>query len=191
MKEFELDDVADLADPPLPRDNSRVHVSSLVNRAAKLVGLPSYSDEEPTRAQRNIMALGRLWEAMVRPAVESLAGGEGLEFQAQGVWEVDDVIGSLDGILVESGLTYAVVEIKTRWSNAGDPRDNWRWMAQVKGYCFMAMCRRAWMPVLYLPRRGPPDAEFQLHKLEFQPHELAENWQMLMGARKKDDNTAR
>jgi len=79
------------------------------------------------------------------------------------------------------------VETKSRWTDSGDPRDNFRWMAQVKAYCFMSMCTRAWMPVLYLPRRGPPNAEFVLHKLEFLPHELAENWQMLIGAR--NDNT--
>ena len=50
-----LNYVADLADPPDYRDESVVHVSDLVSRAAKLVGLPSYSSE-PTEAQRNIMA---------------------------------------------------------------------------------------------------------------------------------------
>lgn len=178
-----LDDVADLADPPQPRDNSQVHVSDLINKAAKVVGLPSYSDAEPTAAQRNIMALGRLWEAMVRPMIQDLAIKEGLEFEAQRTCEVDRVVGSLDGVLRGTEGLHAVVETKSRWAESGDPTENWRWMAQVKAYCFMVVCTRVWMPVLYLPRRGPPNAEFVLHKLEFAPHELAENWQMLMGVR--------
>ena len=39
-----LNEVADLADPPEPRDNSRLHVSTLVNRAAKLTGNTWYED---------------------------------------------------------------------------------------------------------------------------------------------------
>ena len=185
-----LNYVADLADPPDYRDESVVHVSDLVSRAAKLVGLPSYSSE-PTEAQRNIMALGRLWEAMVRPTVKELAESEGLQFCPKEPRVMNGVVGSLDGILIKKGepasRTYAVVETKSRWTDSGDPRDNFRWMAQVKAYCWMSMCTRAWMPVLYLPRRGPPNAEFVLHKLEFLPHELAENWQMLIGAGRYDN----
>ena len=184
-----LDFVADLADPPGYRDESVVHVSDLVSRAATLVGLPSYSSET-TEAQRNIMALGRLWEAMVRPTVKELAELEGLQFIPTVPRVMNDVVGSLDGILVEEGapdVACAVVETKSRWTSSGDPTSNWRWMAQVKAYCFMSMCTRAWMPVLYLPRKGPPNAEFVLHRLEFLPHELAENWQMLMGARRYDN----
>ena len=188
--QLNLDFVADLAAPPGHRDESVVHVSDLVSRAAKIVGLPTYSSET-TEAQRNIMALGRLWEAMLRPTGKELAEFEGLQFFPTVSRTLNDVVGSLDGILVEEGTpdtAYAVVETKSRWANSGDPTTNWRWMAQVKAYCFMAMCTRAWMPVLYLPRKGPPNAEFALHKLEFLPHELAENWQMLIGAR--NDNTA-
>jgi len=185
-----LDFVADLADPPGYRDESVVHVSDLVSRAATLVGLPSYSSET-TEAQRNIMALGRLWEAMVRPTVKELAESEGLQFCPKEPRVMNGVVGSLDGTLIKKGepasRTYAVVETKSRWTDSGDPRDNFRWMAQVKAYCWMSMCTRAWMPVLYLPRRGPPNAEFVLHKLEFLPHELAENWQMLIGAGRYDN----
>ena len=43
--EVTLNEAADLADPPQPRDNSRLHVSTLVNRAAKLTGNTWYEDE--------------------------------------------------------------------------------------------------------------------------------------------------
>jgi len=178
--------VADLVDPPAYRDESKVHVSTLVHKAALLTG--HGRDSPITPEVEDIMALGRIWEQAVRPHVREAALEEGLWAEFQGVKEKDEVVGSLDGILydAEKGkiLPRAVVEIKSRWSSPGDPRDNWRWMVQSKAYCLMAGVKELWMPVLYLPMRGPPKAEYVLHKLEFLEHELEENWMMLMNVKR-------
>ena len=181
-----LNEAADWADPPPPRDNSRLHVSTLVNRAAKLTGNPWYEDKEPTQEGRNILALGRIWEWASRPAIGERARAEGLEFIAQVVREVDGIVGSLDGVLspaLSPDHTVAVVECKSRHSSPGDPRANWRWMVQSMAYCYMTGCTTLWMPVLYLPRRGPPDSPFHLYRIEFEPHQLVENWVMLRNLR--------
>lgn len=68
--EVTLNEAADLADPPEPRDNSKLHVSTLVNRAAKLTGNTWYEDKEPSPEGWNIMALGRIWEWASRPTIE-------------------------------------------------------------------------------------------------------------------------
>ena len=133
-----LNDVADLADPPLPRDNSRLHVSTLVNRAAKLTGNTWYEDEEPSPEGWNIMALGRIWEWASRPTIIDRARAEGLEFTPQVVREVDGIVGSLDGVLsspLAPDHIVAVVEAKSRHSSPSDPRDNWRYMVQSMAYC--------------------------------------------------------
>ena len=178
--QLSMDHAADLADPPQTR-SSGLHVSELVNASAKLTGNRWYGNDEPSDQQVNIMALGRLVEWMVRPAIHELAQEKGLVFQPQQVLTVDDVTGSLDGILVssEGGGVKAVVECKSRHASPEDPSSNWRYMAQGMAYCFMAVCTTLWMPIVYLPRRGPPNAEFMLHVIEFEPHELLENWTML------------
>ena len=100
--EVTLNEAADLADPPQPRDNSRLHVSTLVNRAAKLTGNTWYEDTEPSPEGWNIMALGRIWEWASRPIIIDRARAEGLEFTPQVVREVDGIVGSLDCLLYTS-----------------------------------------------------------------------------------------
>ena len=166
----------DKFDPPEPRDHSKVHVSELINRAAKLTGMaPSY-DDEPTQEGWNIMALGRGVEALLRPMLIHEAGKKEWLFRPQVVHTVDDIIGSLDGELHSYQGIEAIVEMKSKHSSPGDPRENWRYMAQCQAYCKMAGATVAWMPVLYLPRRGPPNAELHLYQISFSESEIEDLW---------------
>jgi len=183
---------ADLLDPPQPRDESKVHVSTLVNEAARLVAPKWYYERGDVGEveENGIMALGRMWEYCVRPMVEDKARAMGCMFDEQIIQEHEGVIGTLDGRIRPHSLqepypghTLAVVEIKSRHSNPMDPREHWRWMVQVQAYCYMAECKNAWMPVLYVKNR-PPDAELLLHQLVFEEWELVENWGMLMNVKK-------
>jgi hypothetical protein len=165
------------------------HVSGLVHRVATLTGHGSDRDEGEELPENvvNIMALGRLWEYLVRRAVRVWGMEAGYWFDSQVAVECEGVIGSLDGMLylpVEGEqVPQIVVECKCRFAQPRDPRDNFRWMAQVKAYCYMLGVNKAWMPVLYLPRNFPPDARFINHELEFEQWELEENWTMLVNAR--------
>ena len=166
----------DKFDPPEPRDHSKVHVSELINRAAKVTGMaPSY-DNEPTQEGWNIMALGRGVEALLRPMLIHEAGKKEWLFKPQIVYTKDDIIGSLDGELHSYQGIEAIVEMKSKHSSPSDPTENWRYMAQCQAYCHMAGCSTAWMPVLYLPRRGPPNAELHLYQKSFSESEIADLW---------------
>ena len=185
--QIDLNLAADLADPPQPRDHGKLHVSDLINEVARLSGYRKYYyGNEPSPQGWNIMAMGRLWEAMVRPAVQARATEQGVFFRSQLIKEVDGIVGSLDGGLTTLDLTrwLAVIEIKTRWTSTGDPCEHWRWMVQGMAYCWMLQVRKLWMPVLYFPRGGGPNVEFWLHEIEFEPMELVENWQLLLNAKK-------
>jgi len=181
--ELSMSEAADLLDPPAERDESKAHVSHLVNEAVRIIGNGKAYDGEPTQWGWNIMALGRIVESVVRPIVQREAESRGWRFSPQVVCEVDGIVGSLDGLLVSDAGVEAVVEVKSRHSSPSDPRDNWRYMAQVQAYCRMAFTQVAWMPILYLPRRGPPNAELHLHVIQFEVQELVENWEMLRNIR--------
>jgi len=181
--ELSMSEAADLLDPPVERDDTKHHVSHLVNEAVRIIGNGKAYDGEPTQWGWNIMALGRIAEAVVRPIVQREADKRGWRFTPQVVSEVDGIVGSLDGLLVSDAGVEAVVEVKSRHSSPSDPRDNWRYMAQVQAYCRMAFTQVAWMPILYLPRRGPPNAELHLHVIQFEVQELVENWEMLRNIR--------
>ena len=183
-QELSMSNLADLLDPPLERDETKDHVSSLVNEAVRITGNGRSYDDEPTREGWNIMALGRIVEAVVRPMVRREAEKLGWQFEPQIVKEIDGIVGSLDGLLSSPRDIEAVVEVKSRHSSPSDPTQNWRYMAQVQAYCMLSLTTTAWMPILYLPRRGAPNVELHLHIIQFEPWELIENWQMLRNIRR-------
>ena len=97
--QLSLDHAADLADPPQVR-SSGLHVSELVNASAKLTGNRWYGNEEPSGQQVNIMALGRLVEWMVRPAIHELAQKKGLVVQAYD--EISQMMGGLPDVVLRT-----------------------------------------------------------------------------------------
>lgn len=175
-----LSTVADLLDPPLPRDETLPHVTGLL-RLGQQILRGKNGDSTPSTHDRDLMAMGRIWEAVVRPDIHRRAAELGMQFQPQVILRADNIIGSLDGlieIVSPSGpISLAVVECKLRFARIDDPRGS-NWMDQVRAYCHMAGVVTAWMPVLYLPR-GEPGAEYRLHKLNFTQQEIGETWEML------------
>jgi hypothetical protein len=174
-----MDMVADLLDPPAPRDHSTHHVSDLINEAARVTGSAKwYPKEEPKDWQANIMALGRIIEPVLRAPVKPRV--------------VDGVVGSPDGELVDDGPwsqlfpppqkleRRGIVEFKSRNAEYSDPTQDWRYMRQCQAYCWMAGCTVVWMPIMYFPRKFPPNTYTMIHEIRYTPLELAENWQLLM-----------
>ena len=180
-EQLSMSQMVDRFDCPLPRDHSKVHVSELINRAAKLTGLDRVYEDDPPQEIWNIMALGRGVEAILRPTIIHEAGKRQWLFKhgEQTVHTVDGIIGSLDGELHSYQGIEAIVEMKSKHSSPNDPRENWRYMTQCKAYCHMSGCSTAWMPVLYLPRRGPPNVELHLYQITYSDVEIADTWAML------------
>jgi len=189
-----MDMVADLLDPPPARDTTTYHVSDLINEAARVTGRAKYyTDEEPKDWQRNIMALGRITETVLRPTAAWLAEGKGMQLWAPVRPRVlDGVTGSPDGELVDDGPwsqvfppahelpRKGIVEFKSRNAGFSDPSKDWRYMCQVQAYCWMANCTVAWMPIMYFPRKLPPDTYTMMSEIQFTPLELADNWTLLL-----------
>jgi len=169
-----LPELADFLDPPPPRDLSKPHVSDLIYKA-----MMQESDIVDQRVE-GIMALGRIWEWVVRPDVERVVKEEGLIYVRPFTMECDGVIGSLDGAAYNGSTPVAVLETKLRFSKSfGDIRDYRRYMLQDKAYCHILKCSEAWMPVLHVGNR-PPMAEYWWYRLRFTEVEIEENWRMLM-----------
>ena len=182
-----MSEIADLLEPPEPRDQTRYHVSSLVNEAARVTGNTYYVDATPEPWQENIMAFGRILEYDLRVICHERAGEKGLIFEPQIIMTLDSIVGTLDGILYDAASpseAIAVVEMKTAWSQPRNPLENWRYMCQVQAYCKLAKCTEARMPVVNLPRsHGPPNVEARLYTISFSSSEIDENWNLLLNVR--------
>lgn len=168
-----LPELADFLDPPAAR-SCKLHVSDLIHKA--MMQPASNIDERV----EGIMALGRIWEWVVRTDVERTVKEAGLIYVRMGPMECDGVIGTLDGAAYNGPTPVAVIETKLRFSSMfKDIRDYRRYMLQTKAYCYILRCLEAWMPILHVGNR-PPMAEYWWYKLRFTEVEVEENWRMLM-----------
>ncbi|MDD4984380.1 MAG: hypothetical protein PHQ43_01125 [Dehalococcoidales bacterium] len=122
---------------------------------------------------------GYLWEVAL-----SQAFGEKAAVRP-GEVERDGVIGSPDGLLCEDGDMVLEEYKATLMSSNKVPAENWAWMVQVKGYCYMLGVSRAIMRVLYLRgdyTSGVP--EYAVWEFVFSERELAENWTAILNAKR-------
>lgn len=94
--------------------------------------------------------------------------------------ELDGILCSPDGIELEDGNP-VLSEYKVVWSSSNrNPADNWKWMAQVKGYCKVLELVKVKMYILYLNgdwKGGGP--QYKGFMIEFSQLEIDENWDML------------
>ena len=96
----------------------------------------------------------------------------------------DGVAMSPDGMEMEMESGEVVLaEYKVKWaSSKRDPTENFKWMAQVKGYCKGLGLTKVRMYVLYVngDYRGS-GPQFKTYAIEFTELEIAENWEMITG----------
>jgi len=190
----DMSDLADLLDPPGFRDPSKPHVTDLIHAIENLGKYVEPFDYGALPQHvKNIMAMGRIWEHLVRADVVREAVKCDLIPVMKLTPEEDGIIGSLDGALyaptsptnkwdaVLLSTAEVVVEIKARFSppNVTFPRNNPRYMRQCKAYCYMTGARKVWMPILYLSTK-PPNAEYLIHRFEFSDLEVQENWRAIV-----------
>jgi hypothetical protein len=179
--ELDLQQVASLFDSPADRDESKVHVSELRDALLETLGIQKPREEELPQWVRNLGSFGLIWEKVLETAIHHEASDRNLRFKrGTFTYEVDGVLGSLDGLITnKEGKPVAVEENKTRWKAEELPTDNDKFMIQGKAYCWMAGVTTCWFPVLNIASR-PPNLRQWLHIIEFTPMELAENWKSLM-----------
>ena len=179
--------LSEVLDPPGERATDKAHVTDLI---ARVLGDKRGDFASLPQNVHNIMAMGRIWESVVRVDVAKAALDVGLVPSGPQVLELDGIIGSLDGSVcdLEHGMVIpkCVVEVKCRFSPASNPRDNKRYMYQGKSYCWMLGVEELWMPILNISTR-PPNAEYVLYKMRFSRLELEENWRMLVNMKEYVD----
>ena len=118
---------------------------------------------------------GWLWEETL-----SMAFGKKIAVRPEPVY-MDGIWGSPDGIQVESEDVLIVEEYKcTAMRSDKSPADNWRWIAQVKGYCKMVGAIKAVFRVLHLEFVPV----YKVWELVFSQRELDENWEALVNQAK-------
>ena len=184
---LDMEIVADLFDPPQPRDHDSWHVSTLLNEWARIEPDKIKGFNGPiNQGTRNIMAFGRLLEPTLRPIMAQSAGENGLDFvPSPKPKTVDGIIGTFDGLFQTlDGTPVSIVEIKSKHTSPHqlDPEDkgDFRYLAQVMSYCHMVGVLDALMPVLSVVQFRP---EIHLQTLKFTQEELDYNWHKLQVAR--------
>lgn len=178
-----LSEVAEVMDPHLPR-NPGYHVSDLIAEM-DVIGKVKRARGRDDDEESGLMSLGRIWEVAARQWLDQYSRGLGLVFTPSVKLEKDGIIGNLDGTIGSELGTVAVAEIKLTTTKDPSPESKWKWITQVRSYCYMdphqPLC--AWFLVLQIPRTGSPDAVFNFYTHTFTYQELAENWQMLLNMR--------
>ena len=184
---LDMEIVADLFDPPQPRDHDSWHVSTLLNEWARMEPDKIRGFNGPiNQGTLNIMAFGRLLEPTLRPIMAQRAGENGLDFvPSPDPMTVDGIIGTFDGLFQTlDGTPVSIVEIKSKHTSPHqlDPEDkgDFRYLAQVMSYCHMVGVLDALMPVLSVVQFRP---EIHLQTLKFTQEELDYNWHKLQVAR--------
>jgi len=184
---LDMEIVADLFDPPQPRNEDSWHVSTLLNEWARIEPDKIRGFNGPiNQGTLNIMAFGRLLEPTLRPIMAQRAGANGLDFvPSPDPMTVDGIIGTFDGLFQTlDGTPVSIVEIKSRHTapHQLDPENkgDFRYLAQVMSYCYMVKVLDALMPVVSVLQGRP---EIHLQTLKFTQEELDYNWHKLKVAR--------
>ena len=184
---LDMEIVADLFDPPQPRNEDSWHVSTLLNEWARMEPKKIRGFDGPiNQGTLNIMAFGRLLEPTLRPIMAQRAGENGLDFvPSPDPMTVDGIIGTFDGLFQTlDGTPVSIVEIKSRHTapHQLDPENkgDFRYLAQVMSYCYMVKVLDALMPVVSVLQGRP---EIHLQTLKFTQEELDYNWHKLKVAR--------
>ena len=163
------------------------HVSGLVDAVHKVItGAGKYDKYEDGPESLNIMAMGDLWEAAVRPYIRQRARQWGMEVAFSRQLTLGRVTGNMDAWLTGpdalSGPSSIVVDAKLRFAHPdspkSDPENNVTWHRQFKAYCYMVGAHDVWVPSLWLPR-GKPGAEVRDIYIQYTQGELEANWNLL------------
>jgi hypothetical protein len=160
----------------------RPHLTEVIKYIESMTG-KGYRDDGVW--QRVLMfECGFMWEEVIEEALSKRYGGELIR---PGEVELDEVVGSPDGVRVVDG-EWVVHEYKFTWKSARRPIDNdnaWYYLTQLKSYCYMLGASKAVLHVLYI--NGDYKTErpcYREYEIEFSEEELESNWVMIVNAAK-------
>ena len=160
-----------------------LHLSDVIREIGQELGMVPKDGENSGWDLPLAGEVGFLWEDVLGSVLGYRAGTR------PGEVVVDGIAGSPDGIEWESTGKPILAEYKATWKSVrnGDPSDNWKWMVQVKGYCYMISkaynlhCNRVRFRVLHINGDyKPPSPKYREWLLTFTKRELQENWDMIL-----------
>ena len=167
-----LDDLVGPTRDSMGSSRPGVHVSSIISSIEEQLHMRS---SDPFPGGYLFAIVGLAWELWVR----SRLGEEDAGYIWQLTAETDGITGTLDALHLATGDELEVIECKATWQNASKTENistiPWRYMCQVKAYCYMVGAHIARMYVLHVA--FPP--VMRVVRLEFSNRELEENWLMV------------
>lgn len=118
------------------------------------------------------------WEERLSHAFASLLG-KAMGWYSTGELNLEGIVMTPDGYDPNNNV---LQEAKCTWKGVkNQPTDNFSWMTQTKAYCKALRVNQVMFHVLYL--NGDYKASGPIYcpwLITFKPHEIEENWQMLM-----------
>ena len=166
-------DFANISEEQLHERTAGLHVSQIIRHIMETSGLAkdnSFSDDD-----LNMFAvIGRLWEQMLADVMFKPP-----RYQRPGEIEVDGIYGSPDAVDTEDGV---LAEYKVTWLSSNRAIESFfKYMLQVKAYLYMLGLTRCRLYVCFIcGNYKPPLPQFKAWQLDFSPHELKDNWRVLV-----------
>jgi hypothetical protein len=162
-----------------------LHLTEVIRDLQKVSGLDS--GVRPNWKFTNTIDAGFIWEEVLFSHWEevfSKALGKLLshkyEWYQTGEVRLDGIIGTPDGLDISE--VWTLQEAKFTWKSVkNNPIDNFYYMTQAKSYCRMLNIDRVLFHIFYCNGnwRGSGPI-YQPWFIKYEPHEIAENWQMIL-----------
>jgi hypothetical protein len=160
------------------RTHSKPHVTQLIRGLGTALKIkPFVKREGPSPlelAGNNYSEIGFIFETMLEQAWRERLGLRVGEIECEGI------IGSPDGIGT-SPYGPCVEEYKCTWASSTKyPHEEWRYMMQVKAYCYMLGLDQVLFRVLYINGDyKPPMPKYKTYLYQFDQEEIDTAWFML------------
>lgn len=161
-----------------PERTPGLHISDII--ADLVVCVPSLAKvlDMEAEARDAMFTLGLGWE----DAVLAYVGWGSVQQTVEGIVLSADALDPIEARIHEAKCTWKSM----RGFNV---LDQWRWMTQVKGYCYGYGCDEASLWALHLNGMyAPPSPVVIEYRLSFSQMELAENWAMLIQHKRTMEN---
>jgi hypothetical protein len=149
------------------------HVSDIIRHIDKAMN--KEKDNKFTEDDLELFAIiGRMWEAQISKAMLKPP-----RYERIGEIECDGIIMSPDSI---DTVEWSLQEFKVTWRSARRTIESeFKWLTQVKAYCYaLGMCRVSIYALYVCGTYQPPVPIPKAWDLLFSPSELQDNWAMLL-----------
>lgn len=156
---------------PGDRTLDRLHLSTIYNDLDRTL-FPKTTNADITN--QLWAEVGFMWETLLSKTLAEHCSAR------PGEIELDGVVGSPDGYDQDTGV---LDEYKATWKSIKNahPKDIWKWLVQVKGYCKMLGTTIVRFHVFYVmgDYRGSGPL-YRSYLFSFTQREVDENWDMLI-----------